>query len=61
MDRGLKQTEVAELLGVVYQTVVKWEHNLIPVGAKSRRRVLTFLGYEPTTSTAKPADDSRAG
>ena len=47
IDRGLKQTEVAALLGVVYQTVVKWEHGTIPVGPKSRPRVIEFLGYDP--------------
>ena len=37
IDRALKQTEVAALLGVAYQTVVKWEHGIVPV---ARRRVL---------------------
>src|SRR5205823_2842907 len=61
IDRGLKQTEVAGLLGVAYQTVVKWEHNLHPVGPKSRPRVIAFLGYEPASPEVKPAGDSREG
>ena len=47
IDRGLKQTELAQLLGVVYQTVEKWEHNRVPVGPKSRAKVVAFLGYDP--------------
>ena len=43
IDRGLKQTELARLLGVVYQTVVTWEHNLVPMmSPKSRARVVAF-------------------
>jgi DNA-binding XRE family transcriptional regulator len=57
IDRGLKQTEVAALLGVAYQTIVKWEHNLHPIGPKSRPRVIAFLGYEPALPGAKPTGD----
>jgi DNA-binding XRE family transcriptional regulator len=54
IDRGLKQTELAQLLGVVYQTVEKWEHNLVPVSPKSRARVVVFLGYDPALPHANP-------
>src|SRR5882724_3750561 len=54
IDRGLKQTEVAALLGVGYQTVVKWEYNVIRVGPKSHPRVIAFLGYDPALPEAKP-------
>ena len=47
IDRGLKQTELAQMLGVVYQTVEKWEHNLVPMSPNSRARVVAFLGYDP--------------
>ena len=58
IDRGLKQTEVAALLGVVYQTVEKWEHNVVPIGPNSRPRVLAFLGFEPPPPGANPTADS---
>ncbi|HZJ17260.1 MAG TPA: helix-turn-helix transcriptional regulator [Chthoniobacteraceae bacterium] len=29
IDRGWKQAELAQMLGTVYQTVEKWEHNLV--------------------------------
>ncbi len=58
IDRGLNQVKVAALLGVVYQTVVKWEHNLIPIGPKSRARLVVFLGYDPAALDAKPTADS---
>lgn len=60
IDRGLKQTELAAMLGVVYQTVEKWEHNLVPIGPKSRPRVIAFLGYEPEQPGANPTADSHA-
>jgi len=58
IDRGLKQTELAQLLGVVYQTVEKWEHNLVPMSPKSRVRVVAFLGYDPVVPGANPTADS---
>ena len=58
IDRGLKQTELAQLLGVAYQTVEKWEHNLVPIGAKSRARVDAFPGFDPAVPRANPTADS---
>ena len=58
IDRGLKQTELAQLLAVVYQTVEKWEHNLAPMNAKSRARVVAFLGYDPAAPGVNPTADS---
>ena len=58
IDRGLKQTELAQLLGVVYQTVEKWEHNLVPMSPKSRASVVAFLGYDPAVVAANPTADS---
>jgi DNA-binding XRE family transcriptional regulator len=57
IDRGLKQTELADLLGVVYQTVVKWELNLIAISRKSRPRVVNFLGYDPAAVCCNPTAD----
>ncbi len=59
IDRGLKQTEVAALLGVVSQTVVKWENNMVLVGPNSRTRVIDFIGYEPAPLGEDPTDDAR--
>jgi DNA-binding transcriptional regulator YiaG len=58
IDRGLKQTELAQMLGVVYQTVEKWEHNLVPMSPRSRARVIAFLGYDPAVVAANPTADS---
>jgi DNA-binding XRE family transcriptional regulator len=58
IDRALKQTELAQLLGVVYQTVEKWEHNLVPMSPKSRARVVAFLGYDPAAPDENPTADS---
>ena len=58
IDRGLKQTELAQLLGVAYQTVEKWEHNLVLMSPKSRARVVAFLGYDPTVPDEDPTADS---
>ena len=58
IDRGLKQTELAQLLGVTYQTVQKWEHNLVPMNSKSRARVVAFLGYNPAVPEKNPTADS---
>jgi DNA-binding XRE family transcriptional regulator len=43
IDRGLKQTELAQVLGVVDQTVENWEHNLVPT-PKSRARACRQVG-----------------
>ena len=58
IDRGLKQTELAQMLGVVYQTVEKWEHNLVPMSSNSRARVVAFLGYDPVAPDENPTADS---
>ena len=58
IERGLNQAEVAQLLGVVYQTVEKWEHNLMPMSPKSRARIVAFLGYDPAVPGANPTADS---
>jgi DNA-binding XRE family transcriptional regulator len=57
IDRGLKQTELSEMLGVVYQTIVKWENNMTPIGPQSQPRVIAFLGYDPTLPGANPTGD----
>jgi hypothetical protein len=46
------------MLGVVYQTVEKWEYNLVPMSPRSRARVIAFLGYDPAVVAANPTADS---
>jgi len=50
--------EVAHVLSVAYQTVEKWEHNLVPMSPKSRARVVAFLGYDPVMPVQNPTADS---
>lgn len=49
------------MLNVAHQTIVKWEHNLTPVGPKSRARVIAFLGYEPSLPITNSTGDSHPG
>jgi len=63
IDRGLKQTEVAEMLGVVYQTVVKWENNMTPIpdrvfaleSGDKGERILCFLEADRGTMPVERA------
>jgi len=43
IDRGLKQREVAAILGIDHKTLEKWEHNRLSIGSKSQPRVLAFI------------------
>ena len=47
VDMGITNVQLAQILRVAYQTVEKWEHNRVPVGPKSRAKVVAFLGYDP--------------
>lgn len=58
IDRGLKQAEVAEMLGVVYQTIERWEHNRKPITPKNQAKILAFLGGKTGKRTTGPAADS---
>jgi hypothetical protein len=58
IDRGLKQTELAQLLGRNLSDRPKMEHNLVPMNSKSRARVVAFLGYDPAVVAANPTADS---
>jgi transcriptional regulator with XRE-family HTH domain len=57
IDRGLKQTEVAAMLGVVYQTIERWEHNRTPITPRNRAKILAFLGEKTGKKTTVPAAD----
>ena len=53
IDRKMSVVQTAHTLDVVYQTVVKWEHNLTPIGAMSRSQVISFIGYDPEAVDGK--------
>jgi transcriptional regulator with XRE-family HTH domain len=52
---GLTNVQVAELLGVVYQTIERWEHDRTPITAKNRGKIIRFLGYDPDYAPASPS------
>ncbi|MBI5767640.1 MAG: helix-turn-helix transcriptional regulator [Verrucomicrobia bacterium] len=45
---GLKQVQLAEMLGVSDATVGSWETNLREPSGRVRQRVIAWLGFEPT-------------
>ncbi|MFY9824393.1 MAG: helix-turn-helix domain-containing protein [Thermoanaerobaculia bacterium] len=45
--RGLLQAQVAEMIGVDYQTVLNWERNHTGVATRFMPKVVAFLGYDP--------------
>ena len=57
IDMGMTQPQLAEKLGVAWQTVERWEHNYRPILPKSRARIIAFLGYDPESPTPKPSGD----
>jgi len=50
IDRKLTNVQVAHILGVVYQTVEKWEHNRTKIGPASQLKIVAFIGYDPDVS-----------
>lgn len=44
---GLKDVEIAQLLGVAETTVTSWEHNRKPISNRGRAKIVAFLGYDP--------------
>ena len=48
----MTNVQVAQMLGVAYQTVEKWEHNRNPIGPKSRLKIVAFLGYDPESASS---------
>lgn len=46
IDRGMTQVEVADILGVAYQTVERWEHNRRPVTPRDRAKIAAFIGID---------------
>ena len=47
VDMGLGNVQVAEIMGVAYQTIERWEHNRRPITPKNQETIVRFLGYDP--------------
>lgn len=56
IDRGLLQSQVAELIGVHKLTVTKWEGNESQPAVKYIPPIVRFLGYNPTEGGPSIAD-----
>ena len=50
----MTNVQVAQMLGVAYQTVKRWEHNRNPISPKWKLKIIDFIGYDPEAVT----DDS---
>ena len=55
VDMGLTHVQVAQSLGVCYQTVERWEHGRFQMKPKHRAKVVAFLGYDPDAGESKPS------
>jgi plasmid maintenance system antidote protein VapI len=51
---GLNHVQFAEELGVVYQTVERWEHDRTPITAANCLKIVHFLGFDPKFSISHP-------
>jgi transcriptional regulator with XRE-family HTH domain len=60
MDRGLRQEQAAEVLGVGKTTMVNWEMGHTRVAVRYLPRVVAFLGYDPTPESATLGERIRA-
>jgi transcriptional regulator with XRE-family HTH domain len=47
MDLGLRQSDVAQRIGVWTQTVNYWENNHFKPEVQHVPKIVTFLGYDP--------------
>ena len=50
LERGLRQSELASLLGVTESTVWNWEDGRSAPPPHACREVIEFLGYDPFTT-----------
>lgn len=60
LDLGLRQEDVAPLLGVKTATVTKWESGLNPVSGAYLRVLIRFLGYDPVPEVTSLPERLRA-
>lgn len=44
IDRGMTHVQVADVLGVAYQTVERWEHNRCRITPRHQRKIIALLG-----------------
>jgi len=47
----LTNVQVAQMLGLAYQTVERWEHNRTRISPESRLKIIAFIGYDPEAAT----------
>jgi transcriptional regulator with XRE-family HTH domain len=57
-ERGLKQSEVAELMGVSHTSILDWEAGKRPFD-RMYPAIIAFLGYEPWAEPETLADTLR--
>jgi transcriptional regulator with XRE-family HTH domain len=55
VDLALTNAQVAQILGVAYQTIERWEHDRTPITAKNRQKIIAFIGCDPMESMASPS------
>ena len=55
VDMALTNTQLAQMLGVAYQTIERWEHNRKPITAKNRQKIVAFLDYDPLDPDTPPS------
>ena len=54
IDRRMTTVQVAQVIGVAYQTIERWEHNRKSVSKKKRPGIVAFIGYDPEAVGAEP-------
>ena len=57
LDLVFTNVQEAQILGVAYQTVERWEDDRRPIAPRMRPRIIAFPGYDPDAVNAGQADD----
>ncbi len=55
VDMALGHVQVAEIMGVAYQTIQRWECNRRPITPNNQKKIIQFLGYDPRQKPSNPA------
>ncbi|WP_420196892.1 helix-turn-helix domain-containing protein [Chthoniobacter flavus] len=55
IEMRLTQMQVAEILGVAYQTVERWERNRTPITKRNQTKIVSFLGFNPLAESRHPS------